>query len=436
MNILKPFETSDRLSRGSGLTVYQRCWKHYCLPTTLAVVWSKTHLSVEQVQFSFHVPTKILFGVDSSVQLAQECQALSIKSAFLVTDPGVERAGIADAIRGKLKGKVSVTTFNEVEPEPEMRVGEKVVDKVRGGKFDGIIGLGGGSALDIAKIASLAATNAGPLSDYAKGIFNIDTFPRRGLSMILLPTTAGTGSDVSPTSMLISGHSKIFLQGRFFFPDVAIIDPRLTLSMPPKVTAATGCDALTHAVEGYLSKGASPLTDPYALQAVRLIGRYLPRAYTNGNDLEARSGMCEAALLAGIVLRAGMIYGHSIAYTIATRYGLPHGVSTAIALPYVMEYNMPLREARLAQLAIALDEKAAGLTEHDAAVSAIRGVAKLLEDVGIPLSLKRVGANRDVLGELAKECVGVYPRPLNPRSMNESEASVLYERMYEGQLLV
>lgn len=392
-------------------------------------------MSAEQVEFSFHVPTKVIFGVDSSAQLAQECHALSIKNALLVTDPGVEKAGIADVIRGRLVGKVSVVTFNEVEPEPAMRVGEKVVEAVRGGRFDGVIGLGGGSALDIAKIAALTATNAGALADYVKGIFNVDSFPKRGLPMILLPTTAGTGSDVTPTSMLIAGHSKIFLQGRFFFPDVAIIDPKLTLSMPPKVTAATGCDALTHAVEGYISKGASPLTDPYALEAVRLIGRYLARAYKNGNDLEARSGMCEAALLAGIVLRAGMVYGHSIAYTIATRYGLPHGVSTAIALPYIMEYNMPLRETRLAQLAAALDEKASNLGQRAAAVAAIRGVAKLLEDVGIPLSLKSVGATREVLGELAKECIEIYPRPLNPRSMNEGEALRLYERMYEGQLL-
>jgi alcohol dehydrogenase len=386
-------------------------------------------------QFSYFVPTKIVFGVDSSNELAKECAAFSAKSVLLVTDMGVEKAGIADQIREKLSAVGSVESFNEVEPEPAMHVAEKAAGAARRAKYDLVVGVGGGSALDIAKLASLAGTNSGKISDRIKGIYNTDVFPNRGLPMIMLPTTAGTGSEVTPTSMLIADHSKVFIQGRHLFPDVAIIDPKLTLSMPAKVTVATGSDALTHAVEGFLSKGASPLTDGYAIEAVRLIAANLQRAYTNGTDLEARKAMSLAALLAGLVLRAGMIYGHSIAYTIATRYKLPHGISTAIPLPYIMEYNLPARQERLAAIGKAMGQHIGSLAEREAAVVGVRAVAKLLEAVGIPKSLRDLGADRDILKTLAGECVKTYPRPLSPRPMSEDVALKLYERMYDGKLL-
>lgn len=377
----------------------------------------------------------MIFGIDSSREVTKECLALSVRKALLVTDKGVENAGIADRIRNELSREVAVQTFNEVEPEPSIQTGEKAAEAVRRYGFDAVVGVGGGSALDVAKIASLAATNSGRLANYVKGIFNNDVFPKKGLPTIMLPTTAGSGSDVAPGAMLIVGHAKVFLQGDLLFPDVTIVDPKLTVSMPPNVTAASGCDAISHAIEAFLSKGANPLTDLYALEAIRLIGGHLRQAYAYGSDLKVRNAMSWAALLAGLALRAGMTYGHSVGYTIAGRYKLPHGVSTAIALPYIMEYNLPARQERLSEIARALGQKIDRLSQLEAAPTAIRAIAELLDDLGIPRSLKSLGATTDVLKELADECVRQYPRPLNPRPMNESDALALYERMFEGKLL-
>ncbi len=384
--------------------------------------------------FSFHAPTKITFGLDTSQQVVQECKSFNPKKILLVTDPGIEQAGVAEIIRSALKSEFVVETFREVEPEPRLQVAEAIAKAARDDNYDIIVGVGGGSALDMAKIAALTATNPGPIRDYTKQIFNADVFPRKGLPMVMLPTTAGTGSEVSPTSMLIVEGVKIFVRGSLMIPDVAIVDPRLTMSMPKKVTAATGLDALAHSVEGYLSKGANPITDAFALQAISLIGGNLRRAYDQGDDLEARTAMSYAALVAGLVLGANMIYGHSVAYTIATRFKLPHGVSTAFALPYVMEYNLSAGEQKLGQVARVMGEKVEGLPQSQAARTAVQAVAKLTRDLGIPASLKELGATPEVLKELAEECISKYPRPTSPRPMDANEALQLYKRMYEGKL--
>lgn len=381
--------------------------------------------------FSFHLPTKVIFGPGSLDKLPSELSRIGGKKFFLVTDKTIRAAGLADKVQAQLGGRDFVI-FDEVEPEPRIENAERISEESRRSGCDTIIGVGGGSVLDMAKIATIMISNQGKLQEYTQQVFNIDTFERRGRPLCLIPTTAGTGSEVSSTSMIIQRESKKFLISPLLYPDVAIVDPVLTLTMPKSVTAATGLDALAHCIEGLMSRDSTLLTDALAYRGIELIAKNLRTAYSSGNDLKARTAMCLAATMAGMVLQAKMVYGHSVAYTIAVRHRLPHGVSVAIPLPYIMEYNLDACVEKLAKIA-----ELFGMGVHETkgstlAHKAVEAVYHIIRDLNVPTSLRQVGVNRDSLNELARECLTLYPRPNSPVSMNEADASKLYERMWEG----
>lgn len=380
--------------------------------------------------FSFQVPTKIIFGIGTADTVGLEAKQLGGSSIFFVTDKTIEKVGIADRVKKALEEEELKVrkVFNEIGHEPDMTIVEAICDAVRKDEYDLLIGVGGGSALDMAKVASVMATNSGEVNNY----IGRKLVKKDGLPKILLPTTAGTGSEVSSAAVIIREKLKRMIVSRQCLADVAIVDPLLTVTMPPAVTAGTGLDALSHAIEGMMSTRFNPIKDMLALEATKLIATNLRLAYADGEHLDARSNMSLAALLSGIAI--GTVYGHSMGDTLVSRYGISHGVSCGIALPYVMEYNLFACAKELALIAEAMGERVNGLTLEEKAYKAVAAVKKLVEDLDVPSSLKDLGVPRDMLPELAEEMLTKFPKGWQRRKMTKENATKMFERALEGKI--
>jgi alcohol dehydrogenase len=379
------------------------------------------------LKFSYFLPTKLSFGFDTVRTVGAEAQALGTTKALVVTDKVMVKTGIAQRVTDNLG--VGFDVYDEVEAEPRIEVAQAVADRVRSGAYDLVVGVGGGSSMDMAKVAAGLATNKGP----ARAFVGNNLFSSKPLPSIMVPTTAGTGAELTVTSMVtVEGH-KQWINSALLLPSVAVVDPELTMSMPPGVTAATGMDALCHNTEAYLSGLASPITDSAALEGVGVIVRSLERAYDVGTDRAAREAMSLGALMGGIALQARMVYGHSIGYTIATRFRLPHGVSCGLPLPYIISNYAVACAPKMKKLADAYgvppveDPAKLGV----AIAERVRGMAAHLK---IPTTLKELGVAESDLPGLAAECVGMYPRPNSPLVFDEKSMGQLYHRMWEGNL--
>jgi alcohol dehydrogenase len=379
------------------------------------------------LKFSYFLPTKLSFGFDTIRTVGAEAQALGTTKALVVTDKVMVKTGIAQRVTDNLG--VGFDVYDEVEAEPRIEVAQAVADRVRSGAYDLVVGVGGGSSMDMAKVAAGLATNKGP----ARAFVGNNLFSSKPLPSIMVPTTAGTGAELTVTSMVtVEGH-KQWINSSLLLPSVAVVDPELTMSMPPGVTAATGMDALCHNTEAYLSGLASPITDSAALEGVGVIVRSLERAYDVGTDRAAREAMSLGALMGGISLQARMVYGHSIGYTIATRFRLPHGVSCGLPLPYIISNYAVACAPKMKKLADAYgvppveDPAKLGV----AIAERVRGMAVHLK---IPTTLKELGVAESDLPGLAAECVAMYPRPNSPLVFDEKSMGDLYHRMWEGNL--
>jgi alcohol dehydrogenase len=319
--------------------------------------------------------------------------------------------------------------FDEVEAEPKIEVAQGVADRVRSKSYDLVIGVGGGSSMDMAKVAAGFATNTGA----ARSFVGNDLFAKKPVASIMVPTTAGTGAELTVTSMVtVDGH-KQWINSPLLLPSVAVVDPELTMTMPPGVTAATGMDALCHNTEAYLSGLANPITDSAALEGIALIVKNLRKAFESANDRLARESMSLGALMGGIALQAKMVYGHSIGYTIATRFKLAHGVSCGLPLPYIISNYAVACAPKMKKLAEAYGVDPA--TEPQALGREVAEKAKSIASaLKIPTTLKEIGVAESDLGLLADECLGMYPRPNSPLVFDRKSMTQLYQRMWEGNL--
>lgn len=280
--------------------------------------------------------------------LMDEVERFDAKKVLIVTDPLLEKLGITDKVAEPLKAAgIQAELYTEVVPEPPLEVGERLVRFTRDREFDLVIGLGGGSALDLAKLAGVLATHEGDVADYLN-LTGTRSLTHKGLPKILIPTTSGTGSEVTNIAVLSLATTKDVVTHDYLLPDAAIVDPALTVSLPPKVTAATGIDALTHAIEAYVSVNANPVTDGLALQAIRLISGSIRTAVSDGGNKEARSDMSYGSFLAGLAFfNAGVAGVHALAYPLGGQFHISHGESNAVLLPYVMGYIRPSSEKRM-----------------------------------------------------------------------------------------
>jgi len=382
------------------------------------------------VIFPFRMPETLYMGSGALERLGAEARRFGSK-AILLTDKVLVRAGVVEPVLAALQAAgVTVTVFDEVEQEPSTENCEQSAAVVRGSGAEFLVAVGGGSVLDVAKGCSILATNGGAISDY----FGIDKVPAAGLPWIGLPTTAGTGSEVTPNAIFTdkAKQLKIGVVSPFLFPTVAIVDPVLTLTAPPSITAATGMDALTHAVEAFTAPKATVQTDMYAVQAINLISRSLRRAVWAGRDIQARTDMALGSTLAGISFaNAGVGAVHALAYPLGGQFGIPHGVSNALLLPHVMGFNMLADVTKFARVAEAMGEDVQGLSARAAAEAAVKAAALLSEDVGIPQRLRDVNIPESALEGLAAAAMNVT-RLLdnNPRKVTLKDARALYQAAY------
>lgn len=359
---------------------------------------------------------RLVHGRGILAELPAEADRLRGGRILVVTDPGLVKAGIADRVTGLLAGR-SVEVFAEVEPDPSIETVVACAELVRRQGHDLVIGLGGGSALDVAKCASALARNEGEVSRY----LGIDKVERPGVPKILVPTTSGTGSEVTNVAVLSlkKDRTKKGIVSRHLLADTAILDPELTLGLPPAVTASTGMDALTHAIEAYVSRFAQPLTDDFALKAIRMISSSLRTAVFNGKDIEARETMLTASLYAGLAFGSaatGMVHG--LAMPLGGQFNVPHGVANSVLLPHVMRWNLVSSLRRYRDIALAMGERVEHLSPREGAERAVLAVEALSRDIGIPSFLDELDIPRSAIDALADDGMTNMRQVLpNPRDV-------------------
>ncbi|MFO1395744.1 MAG: iron-containing alcohol dehydrogenase [Burkholderiales bacterium] len=376
-------------------------------------------------------PNRVVAGAGSVQRLPELATEFGAKRALIVSDQGVARAGLVDAPRDALAAAgIAVTVIDGVPPEPAAAHAEATVAAARAaGGADLVIGIGGGSAMDVAKLVAVMLAHPLTLSQ----LLAKTAIPGRGLPSIMVPTTAGTGSEATPNSIVLvpEDELKVGIVSPRLVPDAVILDPLLTLTLPQAVTASTGMDALTHAIECYCSKKGNPFSDLYGLEAIRLIARSLRRAYTDGRDVAARADMLLGAYYGGVCIATSSTTAvHALAYPLGGKYRIAHGLSNAMLLPFVMEFNLEGSETRFAAMAQAMGLPVAGLAPRTAGVRMIDALYGLNADLAIATSLRDRGIGDDDLDGLVDGASQVT-RLLdnNPRPMTRDDMRAIYRRL-------
>lgn len=380
---------------------------------------------------TFQLKTKILFQRGAIAALGDCAGEIGAKKFLLVADPALQQNGTLDRIRNILnESQIPGEMFCEIEPEPYLDNADQAAELGRSVAADVVIGIGGGSAMDTAKAAAAIISNGGKAQDY----LGMNLLGRAALPMIMVPTTAGTGSEVTFTAVFTNRQTKAKggMNSPHLYPNVALLDPDLTVSLPPEITAATGMDALTHAIESVTSRSATVFTEALSLKAINLISHYLRRAVFHGADLDAREKMLLGSVLAGMALAdAGVGACHALAYPLGGNYRIPHGLANATLIPHVMEFNLPAAERSLAMVAMSMGEPVTGLPAHKAAAAAVQSVKALCRDIRIPNSLSEIGVPKADIPMLVDGALKVT-RPVenNPRFVGRDEAVGIYERAF------
>jgi alcohol dehydrogenase len=376
-------------------------------------------------------------GWGSLEQLLPEVEKHSPQRILVVTDPVLNDIGLVDRVRIPLEETgYTVDIYTEIVPEPPLAIGEKLVNYTKENEYDLVIGLGGGSALDLAKLTAVLSAHEGSAADYLN-LSGSKPITEKGLPKILIPTTAGTGSEVTNIAVLSLERSKDVVTHDYLLADAAIVDPELTISVPAKVTAATGVDALTHAIEAYVSVNASPTTDGLALQAIRLISRSIRRAVTNGEDREARIDMSNGSYIAGLAFfNAGVAGVHALAYPLGGQFHMAHGDSNAVLLPYVMGYIRKSCTKRMGDILNALGGNSQFLSEEEASYECVRQLERLVQDVGIPSTLGGFDIPSAALESLTED--GLKQKRLLARSplpLYEADIRAIYQSAFNGEVV-
>ncbi|MGQ9858934.1 MAG: iron-containing alcohol dehydrogenase [Thermodesulfobacteriota bacterium] len=388
----------------------------------------------EMVQEKVHVfysPHKILFGLNVVRSLGSEVVSLGGRKPLVVTDPGVVEAGLLEPVTKSLEeASVSYVVFDGVEPEPPARLVDEGTEIFKQEGCDLVVGVGGGSSMDVAKGISVMATNEGSVLDFC----GFDLLKRRGVPKILVPTTAGTGSEVTRVFVITdeAQNTKKAVYSHYVLAEVGLVDPLLTLSMPKKVTVDTGLDALVHAVETYVSANATPFSDILAERAIEWIAKYLPMAWAKGSNFTARYYMSLASTVAGMAFASGGLGAvHGLCYPLGTEYHMSHGRSNAIMLPHVMKFNIPGNPEKFARIAFLMGMDVEGLSQLEAAHAAVEAVEQLLDSLQVPYHLRDYGIPESDLPKLVaggmKQTRLFVP---NPRDLNEEDVKAIFREAY------
>lgn len=374
----------------------------------------ETNMSVIHQVFGYFMPTVNLMGAGAAQEAGKQAKLLGGKNALLVTDTYLNKIGMAQEIADILeKEGIKVVIYDGAEANPTDKNVHDGFDIYKKEGCDLIVSVGGGSAHDCAKGIGLVAGNGGRINDYE----GVDQSPKKMVPMIAINTTAGTASEMTRFCIITDSarHIKMAIVDWHTTPNVSINDPLLMMKQPASLTAATGMDALTHAVEAYVSTIATPVTDSAALMAFKLISKYLRRAVANGDDFEARDQMAYAQFLAGMAFNnASLGYVHAMAHQLGGFYNLPHGVCNAILLPHVSRFNLIGNVERFVDIAVAMGENIDGLSDRDAAEKCLSAISTLAKDVGIPSGLTELNVKEEdfkVMAENAKKDACQFTNP-------------------------
>lgn len=369
-------------------------------------------------------------------QLLPEVEKLKANNILIITDPFLKELGLTDHLeKPLLENGYDTTIYTDIAPEPPLTIGEKLVDFTRKHHFDLVIGLGGGSALDLAKLAAVLATHDGKVADYLN-LTGTKTLANKGLPKILIPTTSGTGSEVTNISVLSLETTKDVVTHDYLLADVSIVDPALTISLPPKVTAATGVDALTHAIEAYVSVNANEVTDALALQAIKLISGSIRTAVHDGQNKQARSDMSYGSYLAGLAFfNAGVAGVHALAYPLGGQFHIAHGDSNAVLLPYVMGYIRQSCEKRMKDILDAMGISSAYLSQEEASYKCVDALKQLVQDVNIASTLQGFNIPETALEQLTDDATKqtrILAR--SPMPLKREDIYSIYRAAFDGEV--
>ncbi|BEV16856.1 iron-containing alcohol dehydrogenase [Herbaspirillum sp. DW155] len=382
--------------------------------------------------FGFYMPNVSLMGVGCAEEVGLQARALGARRVFLCTDVGMVRLGTADKIKAILESAaLAVTVYDGSDPNPTDKNVEAGVQLYRASDCDAIVSLGGGSAHDCAKGIGMVVSNGGNIRDYE----GLNKTSKPMPPFLAINTTAGTASEMTRFCIITNtdNHVKMALVDWRCTPNVAINDPLLMKDMPASLTAATGMDALTHAIEAYVSTAATPITDACALQAIRLIAQWLRPAVANAQHMQARDQMAYAEYLAGMAFNnASLGYVHAMAHQLGGFYNLPHGVCNAILLPEVCSFNLIACPQRYADIADALGEKIANLPVMEAADKAIKAIRQLARDVAIPPNLAVLGVKESDFELMAANAKKDACQLTNPRTATLEQVVAIFRQAHQG----
>lgn len=403
--------------------------------------------------WEFKIAGRIKFGLGAVEELRSDLNGFPGNKVVLITDEGIKKSGILDYIRDIIKD-FDLSIFDQVSSDPEIENVEDALEFTKKNSGNIIIGLGGGSPIDVAKVVSTVSKYGGDIRDYiappnGKG----KPIEGPGFPMIAIPTTSGTGTEVSPAAVLTLAEKelKVGISSQMQRPDLAVVDPLLTISVPPHITASTGIDALCHAIEGYATKrfdqkekpktpdsrpiygGTNIFTDLFAEKAIALVAGNLRKAFNNGQDVEARKNLSLASLMAGISFtNAGLGVVHAMSFPLGGKFHIPHGVAIAATLPAVMEFNAASKFEIFSNIAILMGENIEGLSDREAALRSVKAVKQLCTDVDIP-NISAFGIKKEDLPLMAAETMKIQ-RLLagNPRMVSEQDALKIFQNAFEG----
>ncbi|MDE3113269.1 MAG: iron-containing alcohol dehydrogenase [Chloroflexota bacterium] len=367
----------------------------------------------------FRIPTRIMFGRGVSERVAEPLAQVAAKRVLIVTDPGVVRAGLVAPIEQRIReAGIAYEIYDGVVPDPVVADVERCFERARDMRADALVAIGGGSSIDTAKMAAVLMTNGGTVLDYV----GIDKVPRPAAPVVAIPTTAGTGAEITINSVIADPeqHKKLVIISPNATALFALEDPDMTRGLPPFLTAITGMDTLVHAVESYVNKNTYPMTRSLAIDAIRDAGWALPRAVKDGSDLEARERMMRAVVSASLAFsntRLGNV--HAMALPLGGWCHVAHGTAVAVLLPHVMEFNRTAAPDRFAEVGEAL-----GVGKDPQA--AVRRTHALLEETGIPTRLSECGVTDDKIGAMAKDAMQSGNIAVNPRATTLADIEALY----------
>ena len=382
---------------------------------------------------SFTIPPTVITGIGAAEQVGESGKRLGGQKALVVTDPGIAKLGYADGVVKQLNtAGIGASIFEDVTPDPTLQNVNDGLEQYRSDGCDLIVSIGGGSAIDCGKGIAVILTNDDPLAEY----MGVDKIPNPGAPLIAIPTTAGTGSECTKVTVLTdTEHNvKMVLSSPCLLAQVALIDPLLSLTTPPHLTAAVGVDALTHAIEAYISKRAQPITDALALKAIRLISGSMRQAWASGENIEARTDMMIGASIAGMAFsNSSVALVHGMSRPIGAYFHIHHGLSNSVLLLDVMEFSVVGTPARFADIARAMGEPVDGLSLMGQADRAIAAVERLINDIQMP-RLGEIGINLDkfeaVVDQMASDAIASGSPANNPRQPTHEEIVALYRRCF------